>query len=121
MRAEVSAVQFPGLSSAVLSAVAQSIATEVWNRVQDALSKPMIRPRLFTVEQAAVYIGRTKDAIQHMIANGKLPVVRSDRRVFLDVKDQAGELARRSNAERSFVFWSSEETPSSHMPLVTPR
>jgi excisionase family DNA binding protein len=46
-----------------------------------------VRPRLLKVEQAAVYIGRTKDAIQHMIANGKLPTVRSDRRVFIDMRD----------------------------------
>ena len=43
--------------------------------------------RLLTVEQAATYPGRTKEAIQHMVANGKLPTVRSDRRVFVDVLD----------------------------------
>ena len=46
-----------------------------------------IRPRLLTVEQAATYLGRTKDAVQHMIGSGKLPTVRTDRRVFLDVQD----------------------------------
>ena len=46
-----------------------------------------VRPRLLTVEQAAAYIGRTKDAIQHMIASCKVPTVRSDRRVFIDIRD----------------------------------
>jgi excisionase family DNA binding protein len=46
-----------------------------------------VRPRLLTVEQAAVYIGRTKDAVHHMIASSKLPTVRSDRRVFIDMRD----------------------------------
>jgi len=40
-----------------------------------------------SVEQAAVYLGRTKEALQHLITSGKLPVVRADRRVFLDVRD----------------------------------
>lgn len=40
-----------------------------------------------TVEQAASYLGRTKEAVQHMIHAGKLPTVRSDRRVFLDRLD----------------------------------
>lgn len=43
--------------------------------------------RLLTVEDAAVYIGRTKEAVQHLIAGGKLKIVKSDRRVFLDVRD----------------------------------
>jgi excisionase family DNA binding protein len=46
-----------------------------------------IRPRLLTVEEAATYLGRSKEAVQHMIACGKLPTVRSDRRVFLDRND----------------------------------
>lgn len=43
--------------------------------------------RLLNVEEAAVYLGRTKEAVQHLIAAGKLPVVKSDRRVFLDIRD----------------------------------
>jgi excisionase family DNA binding protein len=39
------------------------------------------------VEEAAVYLGRTKEAVQHLIAAGKLPVVKPDRRVFLDIRD----------------------------------
>jgi excisionase family DNA binding protein len=46
-----------------------------------------IQPRLLTVEQAAAYIGRTKEAVQHMTAARKIPVVRDGRRVFLDVKE----------------------------------
>ena len=43
--------------------------------------------RLLTVEQAATYLGRSKASVQHMVADGVLPTVRSDRRVFLDVVD----------------------------------
>jgi excisionase family DNA binding protein len=46
-----------------------------------------VPPRLFTVEDAGLYLGRTNKAVQHMIASGKLPTVKADRRVFLDRKD----------------------------------
>ncbi|MEO8595858.1 MAG: helix-turn-helix domain-containing protein [Candidatus Solibacter sp.] len=46
-----------------------------------------MKKRLLTVEEAAHYLGRTKEALQHMIAAGKLPTVKADRRVFLDIKD----------------------------------
>jgi excisionase family DNA binding protein len=50
------------------------------------VGEPKIQPRLLTVEQAAAYIGRSKEAVQHMTAARKIPVVRDGRRVFLDVK-----------------------------------
>ena len=43
--------------------------------------------RLLTVGQAANYLGRTKVSVQHLVANGVLPAVRFDRRVFLDLRD----------------------------------
>jgi len=46
-----------------------------------------VKPRLLTVEQAAAYLGRTEEAMQHMIASSKIPTVRIDRRVFIDVRD----------------------------------
>lgn len=44
-------------------------------------------PRLLTVEQAAIYLGRTREAVQHLVGSGKVPTVRADRRVFLDRLD----------------------------------
>lgn len=44
-------------------------------------------PRLMTVDQAAVYLGRTREAVQHLVSSGKVPTVRADRRVFLDRHD----------------------------------
>jgi excisionase family DNA binding protein len=46
-----------------------------------------IQPRLLTIEQAASYLGRSKAAVQHMVTDGKVPTVRSDRRIFIDVRD----------------------------------
>ena len=65
--------------------LAERVAAKVVERTQGA-SGP-VKPRLLTAGQAAVYMGRTKEAVQHMISSGKLPTVRSDRRVFLDIRD----------------------------------
>lgn len=46
-----------------------------------------LSPRLLTIEQAAVYLGRTREAVQHLVTLGKLPNVRTDRRVFIDRLD----------------------------------
>jgi excisionase family DNA binding protein len=43
--------------------------------------------RLLTVEQTAIYLGIAQETIQHMIAKGKLPTVRSERHVLIDVDD----------------------------------
>jgi excisionase family DNA binding protein len=69
---------------ALIDALAERVAVKVAKRAQDGTS---VKPRLLTVDQAAIYIGRTKEAVQHMISSSKLPSVRSDRRVFVDVLD----------------------------------
>jgi excisionase family DNA binding protein len=71
---------------ALIERMAEKVATRLQNMDQGGACGD-VRPRLLTVEQSAVYIGRTKDAVQHMIASGKLPTVRSDRRVFIDIQD----------------------------------
>jgi excisionase family DNA binding protein len=72
---------------ALLERMAEKVAERLQNGDQGGSANGEVRPRLLTVEQAAVYIGRTKDAVHHMIAGGKLPTVRSDRRVFIDMRD----------------------------------
>jgi len=72
---------------ALIERMAEKVAARLQNGDQGTPVNSEVRPRLLTVEQAAVYIGRTKDAIQHMIASCKLPTVRSDRRVFIDMRD----------------------------------
>jgi excisionase family DNA binding protein len=46
-----------------------------------------IYPKLMTIDQAPVYLGRTREAVQHLANSGKVPTVRADRRVFLDRVD----------------------------------
>ncbi len=44
-------------------------------------------PRLLTVKQTAEYLGRTVSAIRQLIYKRKLPVIRIDRAIRIDVQD----------------------------------
>jgi excisionase family DNA binding protein len=70
--------------------LAEQIASQVRVLLADHLATPQ-QPvqQLFTVKQAAIYLGRTTKALQHMIADGKLPVplVRIDRKIYLHRTD----------------------------------
>ena len=55
--------------------------------------------RLFSVKEAAVYLGRSDCALREMIWAGKLPYVKLDRRIFLDVKDLADLIEKHKKAE----------------------
>jgi excisionase family DNA binding protein len=71
-----------------LSALADRIATEVADRVAGKLQKSApVQKALFTVGEAALYIGRSKSAVQNMIHDRVLPVVRNGRRVHLLKRD----------------------------------
>jgi len=72
--------------SGILEQFADLVASKLATELQKARA-PALAPRLLTIDQAAVYIGRTKDAVQYLLATGKLPAVKSDRRVFLDIHD----------------------------------
>lgn len=65
--------------------IAQVVADAVNDRINRDTSS--INPRLLTVAQAAVYLGRTEKAIRHLVATEAVPTVRSDGRVMLDVQD----------------------------------
>ena len=43
--------------------------------------------RLLTVAEAAIYLGRTDNAIREMIRSGKLKAVKTDGHVMLDIRD----------------------------------
>jgi excisionase family DNA binding protein len=79
--------------AALLDPFLEQLAIRVADRVRGGLpssSAGAVLPRLFTVDQAATYLGRTKASVQHMVSAGRLPIVRADRRVFLDVRDLDG-------------------------------
>lgn len=66
------------LISAIADEVSKRIAPEIAK-----MSPVVIQPALLDVKQAAVYLGRSEQAIQHLIFNKELPVVRVGRRVHL--------------------------------------
>ena len=78
-----------GTLETLLDGFADLLAAKVLARLssEPGPGKGTLRPRLLDVEQAAVYLGRTKVSVQHLISAGRLPVVRVDRRVFIDVRD----------------------------------
>jgi excisionase family DNA binding protein len=43
--------------------------------------------RLYSVPEAACYLGRTVDGLREMLYGGKLPYVKDGRRVLLDIQD----------------------------------
>jgi excisionase family DNA binding protein len=73
---------FEGLAKALAAEIAERLRSEIAR-----LAEPSIQPALLTVKEAAVYLGRTEQAIQHLIFEKQLPVVRVGRRVHLDRKD----------------------------------
>jgi excisionase family DNA binding protein len=71
----------------LLDALAEKVAERLKSPMLGGTASESPTPRLLTVEQAAAYLSRTKASVQHMISAGRLPTVRADRRVFLDVRD----------------------------------
>ena len=78
------------------SKVAQAIdlfASKVAERVEEKVIErlehmaPQIQPALLSVRDAATYLGRSEQSIQHLIFSHELPVVRVGRRVHLDRRD----------------------------------
>jgi excisionase family DNA binding protein len=81
---------------AVLDAIADRVAARLIDRVPSV--QRSAGKRLLNVAEAAEYIGRSKSSVQHMITSGALPVVRSDRRVFLDRLDLDGWIDQNKQA-----------------------
>jgi excisionase family DNA binding protein len=77
----------PGID---LNGIVDAVAERLLERLREngaVFGGASVQPRLMTVDQAAAYIGRSKEAVQHMVSSGKVPTVRADRRVFVDVED----------------------------------
>ena len=49
----------------------------------------LLRKRLFTLKEAAEYLGRSQWSMRELVWAGKIPVVRQDggRKIFLDIED----------------------------------
>jgi excisionase family DNA binding protein len=70
----------------LVKAVAEEVATMLKPELA-RLSEHQVQPVLLTVKQAAVYLGRSEQSVQHLIFQKEVPVVRIGRRVHLDRRD----------------------------------
>ena len=68
-----------------VTALAEQIAARINPQLQPRNGNPTTR--LLTVKDAAEYIGRTEQALQHLIHKREIVVVRKGRRVHLDRSD----------------------------------
>jgi excisionase family DNA binding protein len=69
---------------------ARTLAAEVATLLKPTLARfsgTHIQPALLNVKQAAIYLGRTEQAMEHLIFRRELPVVRVGRRVHLHRAD----------------------------------
>jgi excisionase family DNA binding protein len=70
--------------------LSKSMAAEIASILKRDLNlaaTPSLQPMLLTVKQAALYLGRSEQSVQHLIFQKDLPVVRRGRRVHLDRRD----------------------------------
>jgi excisionase family DNA binding protein len=77
-------VGIPQLAAQLIAQIAEQV------RMSFAASAPrtdVFQPRLLTAEQAGEYIGRSEQAVRHLIHQRDIPVVRKGRSVRIDRKD----------------------------------
>ena len=80
------------MKDSTLDVLVNAIAERVAAGVKSALAGDTDHPSrvhavLFNVKEAAVYLGRSQQSVQHLIFQRELPVVRVGRRVHLDRRD----------------------------------
>jgi len=68
-------------------ALAAQIVARIIPQIQQDNGRPKGAARLLTVKEAAAYIGRSEQAVQHLIHKRELVVVRKGRRVHVDRGD----------------------------------
>ena len=82
---------FPEFLESTLERLAEKIAERIRHASAGSADDG---PRLFSIEEAARYLGRTSHSVRHLINSGKLLAVRIDDRVFLDRRDLDAAIER---------------------------
>ena len=62
---------------------------------------PRVLKRLYSVPEAAQYLGRSPWSVRHLIWSGQLPEVRAGRRVHLDIKDMEAFIEKNKLCEEN--------------------
>lgn len=63
-------------------------------RIEHPLSTDKALKRLFTVKEAALYLGRSVWSMRDLIWSGKIKVVKDGKRIFIDRVDLDGYIER---------------------------
>jgi len=71
---------------AVLNAYVEELAARLERHLDQRLLAIISSKRLFTVSEAAEYLGRSENAVKLLIHRGKLPVTRIDSKSQIDRK-----------------------------------
>jgi excisionase family DNA binding protein len=50
-------------------------------------SSPRLPKRLYSIAEAAVYLGRTARAVREMLWGGKMPYIKDGKRILVDIRD----------------------------------
>jgi excisionase family DNA binding protein len=75
-----------GLDDILITKLAQAISGQILKQLS-ANSAPAVQPVLLTVSEAAAYLGRSQQSVQHLVFERALPTVRVGRRIHLHKKD----------------------------------
>jgi excisionase family DNA binding protein len=76
----------PTAINGFFEATLRSLIEEAVARGIDRVERAPTR-RLLSVTEAAAYLGRTPEAVRHLVAHGKIRRVGADKRVQLDIRD----------------------------------
>ena len=75
------------LLNLLVNAIAEQVVARVKPELAQILQAPQVQPVLLNVKDAAIYLGRSEQSVQHLIFQKDLPVVRLCRRVHLGRRD----------------------------------
>jgi excisionase family DNA binding protein len=76
------------MTDQAMSVLVKAVAEEVVTKLRREISRfSAVQAALLDVKQAAIYLGRSEQSVQHLIFDKEIPVVRVGRRVHLDRRD----------------------------------
>ena len=75
---------------------------KVQSPAEDLILESRVSKRLYTVPEAAEYLGMTDWGIRGLITNGKIDTVRNGRRLFLAIEDMDRWIAENKQRERTY-------------------
>ena len=62
-------------------------------RKEQGIQYPLPK-RLYTLPEAAAYLGRTLWSMRELVWAGKIPIVRDGKRIFVDIRDLESYIAK---------------------------